>query len=86
MSEDLYKVNLKGYSPGKGEYYVEEAFAKLFKIKQEKARELLSSAPTVIKENISLEQANKYQAAIEETGASCEIESMNYDLGGLSLE
>ena len=38
MSEELYKVILKGYSRGKGEYYIEEDFVRLFKITNEKAK------------------------------------------------
>lgn len=86
MAEDLYRVILKGYGPGKGEYYIEEGFAGLFKIPREKARELFTGAPVTIKENITKSQAEKYQLAIKNVGATCEIENMKFDLGGLSLE
>lgn len=39
MSDEVYSVILKGYQAGKGEYYVEEDFAKLFKITPEKANQ-----------------------------------------------
>lgn len=86
MAEELFRVILKGYAPGKGEYYIEEDLAKLFKITAQKAREILQSAPFTIKENLPVAQAEKYEAAIKKTGARCEIENMKFDLGGLSLE
>lgn len=86
MAEELYRIILKGYSTEKGEYYVEEDFSKLFKITIEKAKALLSSASVTIKENLSAEQANQYKVKVEQAGALCEIESMKFDTGGLSLE
>lgn len=86
MSEDLFKVVLEGYKSGKGEFYIEQDLAGLFKISREKARELLLAAPKTIKENLSLEEATKYKDAIEKTGAACNIENMKFNLGGLSLE
>jgi len=86
MSEELYRVVLKGYSLGKGEYYIELDFAKLFKITREKAKEVLKSSPKTIKVNLSIEEAEKYKKAIEKTGALCELENMKFDTSGLSLE
>lgn len=86
MAEGQYRVILKGYGEGKGEYYIEEDFAKLFKISREKAKELFAQTPLTIKENLSTEQAERYESAIKNTGARCEIEDMRFDLGGLSME
>ena len=86
MSEDLYRVILKGYSTGKGEYYIELDLSELFKIPREKAKELLTTSPKTIKENLPLDQAKKYKEAIEKAGALCELENMRFDTGGLSLE
>jgi ribosomal protein L7/L12 len=86
MAEELYKVILKGYKTGKGEHYVEQDFAKLCKLTPEKAKALLKAAPKKIKENLSKEEAEKFKEAIEKTGAACEIESMKYNLDGLSLQ
>lgn len=86
MSEELYRVILNGYSAGKGEYFIEVALAKLFKITPEKAKELLGSSPVTIKENLPLEKAEQYKKAIEKTDALCDLESMKYNLSGLSLE
>ena len=86
MAEEVYKVILKGYSADKGEHYIEEDFANLFKIDRDKARKLFSSLPNTIRENLSLDEANQYKKAIEKTGAICEVESMKYNLSGLSLK
>ena len=86
MSEELYRIVLKAYSADKGEYYIEVDFANLFKIEHKKAKELFSSLPKVVKENLSLEQANQYKDAITKTGAICELESMKFDFTGLSLD
>ncbi|HEX5055843.1 MAG TPA: ribosomal protein L7/L12 [Gammaproteobacteria bacterium] len=86
MAEELFRVILKGYKPGKGEHYVEQDFARLCKLTPEKAKTLLQSAPKKIKENLSKKEAEKFKAAIEQTGAACEIESMKYDFDGLSLQ
>lgn len=86
MPDDLYRVVLNGYQTGKGEYYIEVDLAKLFKITPEKARELLKSAPTIIKENLSLEKANQYKKAIDKTGASCDVENTKFNTSELSLE
>jgi ribosomal protein L7/L12 len=86
MSEELFRVILKGYQPGKGEYYVEQDFARLCKLTPEKARDLLKTAPKKIKENLTREEADRFKAAIEKTGAACEVESMKFDFDGLSLQ
>ena len=86
MADDVYKVILKGYAAGKGEYYIEEDFAKLFKISREKAKELFAQVPVTLKQNISEAEAQRYQDALKHIGAKCEIENTRFDLGGLTLE
>ncbi len=86
MAEEQYRIILKGYLAGKGEYYIEQDFAKLCKITPEKAKELFNASPTIIKENLSSEQASQYKKTLEATGAICEIESMKFDFSGLTLE
>ena len=66
--------------------YIQEDFAKLFNIPYEKYEVLFKSLPKVIKENLSYEQVNQYINKIKEVGAECEMESMKFDTGGLSLE
>ena len=93
MSDDLYKVvitgyyhiDMTGYKTHKGEYYIEKDFAELFHITPQKARELIQSAPKAIKENISIEEANRYLKRIEATGVSCEVQDMNSKPSELSL-
>ena len=80
-----FRVILLGFSSGKGEYYIEKEFAELFKIGHEKAKEMFRSVPTTIRENITLEEAQKYERAIKKTGASCEVENMKFNISGLSM-
>jgi len=86
MAEELYRIVLNGYSSEKGEIYIEEDFAKLFNISYEKSKALFQSLPKTVKENLSFEQASQYVSRIKEVGAECEMESMKFDTGGLSLE
>jgi len=81
-----YCVVLLGFSSGKGEYYIEKEFAELFKISQDKAKSMLRNAPTTIRKNISLGEAQRYEQAIKETGALCEVENMAFNTSGLSIE
>jgi len=86
MVEESYRVILTGYGSGKGEHYIEEAFAKLFKITLDQAKQVLKEVPKTLKENLTLDVANKYKAAIDNTGAKCDIENMRYDTSKFSLE
>jgi len=86
MTEDQFRVILTGYSTGKGEYYIEADFAERFNITAEKARALFNAAPTILKQDLSLQQANQYKDSVEKTGGLCEVESMKFNFSGLSLE
>ncbi len=81
-----FRVTLLGFGSGKGEYYIEKEFAELFKISHERSKSLFRSVPTLIRKNISIEDAEKYEQAINNIGAECEIENMKFDISGLSLE
>ena len=83
--DNNFRVILLGFSSDKGEYYIEKEFAELFKISPEKSKEMFRSAPTTIRENISLEEAQKYEQAIKKTGANCEVENMKFNISGLSM-
>ncbi|WP_163834189.1 ribosomal protein L7/L12 [Spartinivicinus ruber] len=86
MTTKEFRVKLTGYAAGsKGQYYVETDFAKLFKISHDKARSIFKSVPYTIKENLTSEEADKYKAAIEKIGATCEVENMGHNLDGLSI-
>lgn len=76
---------LLGFSSEKGEYYIEREFAELFKISHEKSKDLFRSVPTTVRKNITLEEAQKYERAINKTGAICEVENMKFNISGLSL-
>ena len=86
MPEEHFRLILKGYSKEKGEYYTEQDFAALLKIDVKKAKKLLKSAPVKLKEGLTEEMAAKYKKAMEKTGVVCEIETMRFDLSGLSLK
>ncbi|MGI9304810.1 MAG: hypothetical protein ACR2RB_19215 [Gammaproteobacteria bacterium] len=88
MADEKYRIILHGYIPGKGEHYVEEAFAKLFKISHEQAKEYFKATPKTITEDLSKEQTDHYMQEMKKIGVKCEAEDMrvNYDLSGLSLE
>ncbi len=86
MQQGQYRVILKGYKSGKGEYYIEEDFGKLFKITQKEARAYFAETPKMLKENIPSEEAEQFKKAISDIGAECEVEDMRFDLSGLSLE
>ncbi len=86
MQQDEFRILIRGYKSGKGEYYIEEGFAKLFNISQEKAKTFFVDTPTTLKENMSFEEAEKYQKALANVGVDCEVENMKFNLGGLSLE
>ena len=85
MSDERYRIVLTGYSSEKGEFYVEQDIAKLFKTTPERARQLLKRAPTKLKENLPVDEANRYRVAIERTGATCDVENMRYNISGLSI-
>jgi len=86
MTEDRFRVILTGYSTGKGEYYIEADFAERFDITAEKAKALFNAAPTILKQDLSFEQANRYKDSVVKAGGSCEVESMKFDFNGFSLE
>ncbi|MBN1378191.1 MAG: ribosomal protein L7/L12 [Gammaproteobacteria bacterium] len=80
-----YHVDMTGYKTQKGEYYIEKDFADAFHIPREKARELFQSVPTVLKENLSYDEAQQYRKKIEAAGGSCEIQDMDSRPAELSL-
>ena len=93
MSEGLYKVvitgyyhiDITGYKTSKGEYYIEKDFAALCHITPQQARKLIQSSPTTIKENLTIDEANRYRDKIEKTGVSCQIQDMDSKPAELSL-
>lgn len=86
MEQGQFRVILKGYKSGKGEYYIEEDFGNLFNITQKEARAYFAEVPKTLKENIQVEEAEQLKKAIHDIGADCEVEDMRFNLSGLSLE
>lgn len=86
MQQEQYRVILKGYKSGKGEYYIEEDFGKLLDITQKEARSYFAETPKTLKQDLSREDAEQFKNNINDIGADCEVEDMRFDLSGLSLE
>lgn len=59
--------------PDQDKNLITQKLATLFKIDEPKAAQLLLKPRTVIKDNLDEAAANKYLAAISQTGAHCEI-------------
>ena len=59
---------------------VKQALAGLFKISPQEVDSLLSKAPVRIKQNVDRETAERYRAAVEKSGALCEIVTPPMDL------
>ena len=72
--ETRYNVILKGIHPGAEEQHVFEALSALFKIDHEKVKSILARPDSIIKANLPLDMANRYQAAVVSTGAICAVE------------
>lgn len=77
MSENSYQVVLANDSAASGDIdSVKQKMATLFKTSVSKVEKLFQHPNPVIKRSIDLETAKKYERAINKTGASCRIESM----------
>lgn len=85
MDEAKFSVVLKGYGSAKGEYYIEQDFAEMFKLAPEKVKKLFKNAPRVLKENMSQGEAEKFKKAIDRTGATSEVVDKRFDFGDLSV-
>lgn len=87
MSNITYRIILEGYLPGKGEFYIEEDFAKVAQIPLEKARALFKSCPVKLTEGLSEADTEKYIAIMKKVGAKCAKEDMrnSFDLDHLSV-
>ncbi|MDP2228240.1 MAG: TIGR00266 family protein [Moraxellaceae bacterium] len=68
-----HKVQIAGYAGSHEQAAVVAAFAKLFRLDDVRAAELLARAPLVIKEGIDAETAEKYRANLEKIGLRVEI-------------
>lgn len=72
--ETRFHVVLSGDTLGGAEPdRVAAALARLFKMSEEKARALLSGKPVVVKKNADEATARKFQVALRQAGARCEL-------------
>lgn len=77
MSEELYEVAFYGEIVEGAELdQVKAKVAAMFKADAAKLAQLFSGKRVVIKKNIDLATANKYQTALQSAGAQCEVKSL----------
>ncbi len=77
MNANAYQVVLSGdLSEGATIEDVSRRMAKLFKTAEPKIAALLNRKNSILKRNIDMQTAGKYQRAIENTGAICRVEPM----------
>lgn len=69
-----YKVTVKGVAPSVPVGEAIKNLASLFKVSEAQVQNLIASGNAVVKKNISLQDAAKYQAAIEKCGATVVVE------------
>ncbi len=74
MSQDTYEIAFRGQiADGADLQQVKANIAKMFKADDTKINQLFSGVRVVIKKNIDLQTAEKYQAAMNNAGAICEL-------------
>ena len=74
MSDGLFKVVLTGALASDREpAEVHTALAGLFSMSETQVIDLLASAPITVRADLDHETARKYQLAIEQAGALCEL-------------
>jgi hypothetical protein len=77
MSEELYEVVFYGEIVEGAELdQVKAKVAAMFKADAAKLAQLFSGKRVVIKKNIDQATANKYQSALQNAGAQCEVKSL----------
>ena len=87
MSEVTYKLILKGYgSSDKGKYYIEQDLAEVLEMERKEVKNLLETCPHTIREGLSKDEGEKLFAAVEATGAKCDLDDSRFDFSNLSFE
>lgn len=77
-----YRLVFRGkYLPGLSPEDVHANVAELFRAPVERVRELLSSLPAVIKQDIDIEQGNRYLEAMAEVGLITHLELVTDEAG-----
>lgn len=69
-----YKITVKGVAPSVPVGEAIKNLASLFKVSEVQVKKLIASGNAVVKKNISLQDAAKYQAAIEKCGVTVVVE------------
>ena len=78
MNDDMYEVAFSGeIVAGADLEQVKQAVASLFKADEKKLAQLFSGKRIVIKKNITLDMAQKYQAALQKAQAVCELKNLS---------
>lgn len=78
MSQDVYEIAFSGQiAEGADLQQVKANMAKMFKADDAKIAQLFSGARVVIKKNIDLQTAEKYQVAMNNAGAICELVNLS---------
>lgn len=86
MSRNNYRIVLNGeVVPGADPDSVKEKMAGLFNLSASQVETLFSGKRQVVKKDIDQKTAERYKAAIENTGAVCLVEISEVDISGLSL-
>lgn len=68
-----HKIQIAGFSGTHEQARVTAAFAQLFRLTEDKAAAVLARVPTIIKEGVDAETAEKYRANLEKIGLRVEI-------------
>ena len=72
-----YNIVFRGdIAPGESMVDVKQRVAQLFKIDDERADQLFSGRPVVLKKNLDLVQADQYRQALERAGAVVEVKEI----------
>ncbi|WP_020407543.1 TIGR00266 family protein [Hahella ganghwensis] len=75
MNTSAYQVRVTGeLNPGVSRESAVEAFSKLFKVANEKAENIFSKAPVVVKKGVDEATANKIQRALDNIGVQSAVE------------
>ena len=74
MQKNNFQIIITNHiKPDQDKNLITKKLAALFKIDEQKAAQLLLKPQTLIKDNLDEATANKYLAAIKQTGADCKI-------------
>ena len=86
MSDELYEVAFSGQIKVDADLeHVKAKVAAMFKADEAKLARLFSGQRMVIKKNIDQATAKKYQMALDNAGAVCEVKSLTEAVGAVSV-